>query len=149
MTAECPFSPKTANEKVVRLTAFLTVVLMLTGLFSNLSWIALLLCFDFFIRGFTDRPWSPLRRAAKALAKILRLKPKPINAGPKIFAARIGCMVCAIITLLAFTGLQTAARILAEILILMAGLEAFLGICVGCHLYSLMQTIKRSLNKND
>ena len=149
MSPECPFSPKTANERVVRLTAFLTVLLMLAGLFSQLKWIALLLCFDFFIRGFTDRPWSPIRRAARAQAKMLRLKPKMINAGPKIFAARIGFIVCVLITLLAFTSLQTSARVLTEILILMAGLEAFLGICVGCHIYSLMQTIKRSLSKND
>ncbi len=149
MSLECPFSPKTANERIVRLTAFLTILLMLAGLFSRLQWIALLLCFDFFIRGFTERPWSPLRRAAKALARILRLKPKMINAGPKIFAAKIGFIVCVIITLLSFTGLPAAARILAEILVLLAGLEAFLGICVGCHIYSLMQTIKKSLSKDD
>ncbi len=146
MSLECPFSPKTANERVVRLTAFLTILLMLTGLFSRLQWIALLLCFDFFIRGFTDRPWSPLRRAAKALVRLLRLKPEMINAGPKIFAAKIGCVVTAMITLLAFTELQTAARILAGILILMAGLEAFFKICVGCHLYSALQTLKRNLH---
>lgn len=145
MSVECPFSPQTANEKVVRLTAFLVVLLMLTGLFANLKWFALLLSFDFFIRGFTNRPWSPLRRAARAQAKILRLKPKMINAGPKIFAARIGCVVCVVITLSAFTGLTGTARILAEILILLAGLEAFLGICVGCHIYSLLQTIKKML----
>ena len=149
MSLECPFSPKTANEQVVRLTAFLTILLVLAGLFSNLQWIALLLSFDFFIRGFTDRPWSPLRRAARAQAKMLRLKPKMINAGPKIFAARIGFIVCVIITLLAFADLQTPARILAELLVLMAGLEAFLKVCVGCHIYSLMQTIKKSLSKND
>jgi len=148
MNINCPFSPQTANENVVRLTAFLVVLLMLTGLFSNLGWFALLLSFDFFIRGFTGRPWSPLRRAAKALARLLRLKPKTINAGPKIFAARIGFVVCAIITLLAFTGLIGTAQLLAEILVLMAGLEAFLGICVGCHIYSLFQTIKRSLRSD-
>ena len=137
MSEECLFSPKTVNEKVVRLVATFTVLLLLTGLFSNLQWIALLLCFDFFIRGFTNLPISPLRRAARAQARILRLKPKMINAGPKIFAAKI-------ITILSFTGLTTAAKILAEILVLMAGLEAFLGICVGCHIYSLMQTVKKA-----
>jgi len=149
MSLECPFSPKTADEQIVRLTALLIVLLTLAGLFSKLQWIALLLCFDFFIRGFTDRPWSPMRRAAKALARLLRLKPEMINAGPKIFAAKIGCVVTAMIILLAFTELQTAARILAGILIFMAGLEAFFKICVGCHIYSLMQTFKGPLSKDD
>ncbi len=146
MSLECPFSPKTANERVVRLTAFLTILLMLTGLFSRLQWIALLLCFDFFIRGFTDRPFSPLRRAAKALATLLHLKPEMINAGPKIFAAKIGFFFTAIITLTAFMGLDLVSTILASILILLASLEAFFKICVGCHLYSALQTLKRNLH---
>ncbi len=145
MSVECPFSPKTVNEKVVRLIATFTVLLLLGGLFSMLNWIALLLCFDFFIRGFTDLPISPLRRAARAQAKMFRLKPKMINAGPKIFAAKVGFIATAIITVLSFTGLTSAARILTEILILIAGLEAFLGICVGCHIYSFMQTIKKAI----
>ena len=149
MSLECPFSPKTANEQVVRLTAFLVVLLMLVGLLSQLQWIALLLCFDFFIRGFTDRPWSPMRRAAKALARLLFLKPKMINAGPKIFAAKIGFIFCTIISIAAFAGLHQTARILAELLVLLAALETFFKICVGCHIYSLIQTIKKSLSKND
>ena len=149
MSLQCPFSPQSANEKVVRLTAFLTILLTLAGLFSSLQWIALLLCFDFFIRGFTNKPWSPLRRAAKALARLFRLKPEPINAGPKIFAAKIGFVFCTIIAITAFAGLQKTASSLAELLVLLAALEAFLKICVGCHIYSMIQTIKKSLNKND
>ena len=144
MSMECPFSAETINEKIVRLTAGLTMLLMLAGLFSTLDWIALLLCIDFFIRGFTKQPFSPLRRAAKELAVLLRLQPKRINAGPKIFAARIGFFVTALIALLAFTELHTAARVLAGVLILLAGLEAFLGLCVGCHIYSLLQALKKS-----
>ena len=149
MSLECPFSPQTINEKVARMTAFLTVLLLLAGLFSMLHWIALILCVDFFIRGFTTWPISPLRRAARAQTKILRLKPKMINAGPKIFAAKIGFIFTAIITALSFAGLTTAARIFTEILILFAGLEAFAGICVGCHVYSFVQTVKRKLRSAD
>ena len=149
MSLQCPFSPQSANEKVVRLTAFLTILLTLAGLFSSLQWIALLLCFDFFIRGFTNKPWSPLRRAAKALARLFRLKPEPINAGPKIFAAKIGFVFCTVIATTAFAGLNQTARILSELLVLLAALEAFFKICVGCHIYSMTQTIKRSLSKND
>jgi hypothetical protein len=149
MSLECPFSPKSANEKVVRLTAFLTVVLMLAALFSSLRWIALLLTIDFFIRGFTSLPFSPVRRGARALAKALRLEPKMINAGPKIFAARIGCVFCATIAAFSFTGFNSVARILAELMVLLAGLEAFMGICVGCHMYSLLQTLKKSFKSKE
>ncbi len=148
MSLECPFSPRTADENIVRLTAGLTILLTLAGLFSSLHWIALLLCFDFFIRGFTDRPWSPMRRAAKALARLFRLPPERINAGPKIFAAKVGFVFCTIIAITAFAGQIQSARILAELLILLAALEAFLKFCVGCHIYSLIQRIKRALSEN-
>ena len=137
-------SAETVDKSVMRMTAFFTVLLLLAGLFSNLKWIALLLGFDFFIRGFTTLPISPLRRAARAQAKMLRLKPKMIHAGSTIFTVRLGFVAAAIIALLAFTGLNAAARILAEILVLAAGLEAFLGVCVGEHIYSLMQTVKKA-----
>ncbi len=147
MSLECPFSPKTVNETAVRLVALFTLTLSLVGIFSSLQWVALFLCFDFFIRGFTDRPFSLLRLLAKTLAKTLHLKPKMINAGPKIFAAKIGFFFTAIIALTAFMGLGLVATLLAALLILLASLEAFFKICVGCHLYSALQTLKRNLRK--
>ena len=128
----------TVNEKVARMTAFLTVLLLLAGLFSMLNWVALLLCVDFFIRGFTRLPISPLKRAARAQVKMLCRKPRMIDAAPGIFAAKIGFLVTAIIALLAFVGLATAARLLTELLVLAIGLEAFAGICVGCKIYDLL-----------
>ena len=81
----------------MRLVAFFTLSLMVAGLFSSLKWVALFLCLDFFVRGFTDWPVSPLRALAKSIVKTLHLPPKMINAGPKIFAARIGCIFTALI----------------------------------------------------
>jgi hypothetical protein len=138
MSPQCPGSPETVDEKTARMTAFLTVVLLLAGLFSTLQWIALLLSFDFLIRGFTRLPISPLRRAARAQAKILRMKPKAISAGPQIFAAKIGFIIAAAITLLSLAGLHTAARLTAELMVLAAGLEAFAGICLGGKIHSLL-----------
>ena len=142
MDEQCPISSETVDQSVVRMTAFFTVLLLLAGLFSNLKWIALFLCFDFFIRGFTRLPLSPLHRAARAQAKLLRREPKPVDAPPKKFAVRLGFIATAIIALLAFTGLTAAARIVTELLVLMAGLEAFLGICLGCHIYTLLPSLK-------
>lgn len=138
MSQDCPISSETVDGSVARLTAFFTVVLLLAGLFSNLKWIALLLCLDFFIRGFTRLPISPLRRAARAQARLLRRKPKTVNAGPKIFAAKIGFLISAAIVILSFAGLGAVARLVAEIFVLAAGLEAFLGICLGCKIHALL-----------
>lgn len=148
MNTHCPVSSETIDQSVVRTTAFFTVLLLLAGLFSNLKWIALLLCFDFFIRGFTQWPISPLRRAAQAQTKILRRKANPIDAAPKRFAARLGFAASAVIAIFAFSGLQSAARIVAELLVLLAGLEAFLGFCLGCRIYTLLLKLKQNRSAN-
>jgi hypothetical protein len=144
MSPECPCFNETVDRNVTRTTSFLVFVLLLTGLFSMLNWISLLLCFDFFIRGFTHLPISPLRRAAQAQVKILRFKPKMINAGPRVYGARVGFVITALITLLSFTGFPTGARILTELMVLIAGLAAFLGICIGCYVHTLIQKAKRA-----
>jgi len=136
-----PATEKQINAKVARLTAFLTVVLLLAGLFSGLCWISLLLAFDFFMRGFTGSV-SPLSRAARALSKIYFPKPKMANARPKIFAARIGFVFSAAIALATFSGLTSIAHALAELLVLATGLEAFLGICVAGGILSLLDNSK-------
>jgi hypothetical protein len=117
----------------------------MTGLFSHLNWISLLLCFDFFIRGFTRLPISPLQRAAQAQVRILRFKPKMINAGPRIYGARVGFFTTAIITLLAFGGFPNAARNATELMILTAAMAAFFGVCIGCYVHTGMQKIKQLL----
>ncbi|QHI68557.1 DUF4395 family protein [Tichowtungia aerotolerans] len=128
----------TLNKSVVRITAFLTVLLLLGGLFSMLKWVALILCFDALIRGFTNLPISPLHRAARAQSKILRRGATPVDAAPYRFAARIGFAVYALITLLAFTGLIAPARILTQLMVLAAGVEAFAGINIWGKVYTLL-----------
>jgi hypothetical protein len=58
-----------------------------------------------------------------------------INAGPKIFAARIGLVFSVIILLATLIGLITTALVFATILGIFSFLEAAFGICVACKLY--------------
>ena len=132
--------PQSINEKVLRLASFLVVVLLLTGLFSMLNWIALIISIDFFLRGFMARTDTPILRAARALSLIYRPKPKLVDAEPKIFAAKTGFGICVVISMLSFAGLNTAARYLTELMVLIAGMHAFVGICIGCRLYTRLKT---------
>jgi hypothetical protein len=122
------------NKSIVRTSAFLTVLLLLGGLFSMLEWIALILCFDAFVRGFTTLPISPLRRAARAQTKMLRRGKTPVEAAPQRFAAKVSFFIFALIALLAFAGLVAPARNLTRLMVLVAGLEAFAGISLGAKL---------------
>jgi len=150
MELECPFSVKKLDSKVVRLVALMVVILSAIGcLTPALGWIALFLAIDFFVRGFTDLSASPLRITGKAVSGLLKLPPKMINAGPKIFAAKIGFGFAVIVVVFAGVGLGKSARALICLLALFAALEAFFNICVGCHLYALFLTLKKGSEKKN
>ena len=72
-------------------------------------------------------------RWAVAGARFAKL---PINAGPKIFAARLGFVLCAVAALLYWLSPGSAVRVPLGILAGCAALEGLLGLCLGCHLYT-------------
>lgn len=123
------------NKPVLRMTAFLTMLLLLGGLFSMLEWVLLLLSFDTFVRGFTHLPISPLHRAARAQAAMLRRQVKPVDAAPHRFAAKLSFAAFALAALLSFAGFYTPVRGLAELMVLAFGVEAFSGISLGAKIY--------------
>jgi len=130
---------KTLNKSVLRITAFLTVLLLLAGLFSRLPWMALLLCIDAFIRGFAAPTHSPLYRAARAQSNILRRGETPVDAAPHRFAARAAAIIYTLIATFGFTGLHAASNGLTQLMVLIAGLEAFAGISLGAKIYDRLR----------
>ncbi len=71
------------------------------------------------------------------LARILRLREKPIDKAPKIFAARMGFVMALAICLLYMAGLLTASKVVAGVLVFFAGLEFAIAFCAGCTIYTL------------
>lgn len=98
-----------------------------------------LLVLDFSARSFGRRAWSPLGRSAAGVAKLLKVSSKPVDAAPKLFAARIGLVFS--LSLLGLSSLDNvvALRIVASLLIVCALLEALAGTCVGCKVWTLWQ----------
>jgi hypothetical protein len=131
-------STRQLNETVVRLVALAVLLIVLSGYLGIMRWVALFLAVDFYLRGFVARPFSPLAGLGRQIAGLLRLPKKPINAGPKLFAARLGFLFSVIVAVCSFAGWQTAAYIVAGMLAFCAALEAFFAFCVGCHMYTLM-----------
>jgi hypothetical protein len=146
MNVACPISDRRLNETAVRLVAFMVFLAAIIACFGFLPLIAAALALDFFIRAFTTWPISYLSALAKLITRILKLPSKPINAGPKIFAARLGFVLATTISILGFMHLTIPAVALAGVLALFAALESFFSICVGCHIYSLLMKL-RSGNK--
>ncbi|MCU7491060.1 MAG: DUF4395 domain-containing protein [Ignavibacteria bacterium] len=147
----CPLSPERVNEYSVRITGFLVAVLLSTYLVSDNVYIIWFLMADFFIRTFTPLKYSPLSGLASAFTRILRLPVIKIPKAPKIFAARLGFVFTAVITLLYYSGLTVSSHVLALVLILFAMLEAALNICVGCQVYTyiILPFYKKELEAED
>lgn len=142
MNDACPISTRQVDETIVRLVAFQVFVAAVLGCIGFLPWVAAALALDFFIRGFTNWPISYLARIARFIAKTFGLAPKPINAGPKIFAARMGFFFAVAIAILGFMKLTLLAVYMANALAVFAALESFFSICIGCHIYSLLNKFR-------
>lgn len=125
------------DEYVIRITAAIVVILTLIILFAQSEILAIFLSLDFGIRAFTTQS-SILSLIAKAISGSFRLKPKPVFAAPKKFAALLGFLFSTTIFSLVHFKLLTGAYIAGGILIFCAVLESAFNICLGCYVYNLV-----------
>lgn len=133
--AFCPVSDRRIDEKVARVNAILTVLaLVLFGLTQNMVLIVLL-AVDFFLRTSKWVHLSPVIFLSRKIVDFLDMPHKLINAGPKIFAARIGLVFTASIAILLFLNLYIIAITLTAMLLVFSFLEGVFGVCVACKLY--------------
>lgn len=122
------------DENVVRIIAAQVTAISIAALATFWVWLALLLITDFAIRGFTKNT-SPLAAIAKTIAKQLGLKPQPIFATPKKFAATLGFIFTLTATVLFLLKLPLFAYLVSGVLITCAILESVFKICVGCYVF--------------
>ena len=138
MSGQCIISFTQINEKAARLNAFFITAAALAFIFTPVKWIIYPLGADFIIRAFWNPAYSPVGMVSRTVLNIVKAKPIMINAGPKIFSAKIGFIFCVVIGILNASGIDNWAGITAGMLTFAASLEAFVGYCVGCKIYSLL-----------
>jgi hypothetical protein len=133
--ALCPISNKKINERIARLNAILSVLLLGLFVLTANIFIIVFLFLDFFIRSAELSKYSPLTFVSVHIAGLLKLKPKLVNAGPKLFAARIGVLFNAGILLAVLFGSNTLAITLIAVFGACAFLEGVFAFCVACQIY--------------
>lgn len=133
--AICPISTNKIDEHIARLNATFTVLLITALILTNNILIATFLLVDFTLRGTENSKYSILSIISKLIVNSLGLKKKPVNSGPKVFAARIGIVFSFLVVLFSILNLQTAALAFASIFGVCAFLESALGFCVACRIY--------------
>lgn len=131
----CPISERKINERTVRISAVLTLLILLAFIFTqNILFIAFL-AVDFLIRALPYSMLSPLGIVSRNAVKFLPAEIYLINAGPKIFAARIGALLSGLAVLSTVFALNTVALVIAAILGIFSFLEGIFGICIACKIY--------------
>jgi hypothetical protein len=136
--AFCPVSPKVVNNRVARLNAAFTTLLVILFLLTFNVYIMAFLFADFFLRAIDQSSFSPLAITSKGVLKTLSLKPLMINAGPKLFAARVGLVFCGGVLVLFVWANPTSFVIVASVLGVFSFLEAVFGLCVACKIYPFL-----------
>lgn len=141
MESVCPITNKSINERGARINALISFLLVIIFIITKNPAILAFLAIDFSIRGFFDVKYSPVSLMSKWLVKVLNLKSKSINAGPKIFAAQIGMVFCLSAFLLQIAMLPSAAILVISILALFSFLETAFGLCVACKIYPILRPL--------
>lgn len=146
----CPLAGYTIDENAARWTAAVTAVGALAALAASQSLgvgIALFLAADFATRAFSRPRWSPAARLVATLLSAFRIAPRRVDAGPKRFAARIGLGLLLLLALALALDAPSLALASGIILIACATLEAALGFCVGCWLWSAWWQVRERTNR--
>lgn len=138
MAEVCPISTSRIDEKAVRMNAFLTMLFVILFIYTSHKWIIFFLVLDFLIRGFMDPKYSIMSKASKIILYSIGTRPQTVDAAPKIFAAKIGCICCLAMAVLYLLSFKLAAHIIGWLLIVFAFPEAAMGYCVGCKIYALI-----------
>jgi hypothetical protein len=142
MQRACPVAKETVDERSARLCALLALLPLGLSLILASPWPTLLLAVDFALRGFGARWASPVARVAQAIAAMLGWEPRRVNAGPKAFAAKLGCGFSLAVGLALLFGEGHLGGALAVPFAACAILEGALGYCVGCRIYSLWRRLR-------
>ena len=141
---QCPVDFMLMNENKARLTAFFVFLLVILFLFTY-WWITMaFLMIDFLLRASNQEKYSLLAIISDVVIKQLKIKDKPTDRAPKRFAAGVGLVFTAGILILTLLKLTTAMLIVTAVLFFFAFLEAFIGFCAGCHVYSILNKISNS-----
>ena len=129
--------PNPVNEKAARVVAGVVAAAAVVTLATGWYWLLAVLAYGFWARVLTGPALSPLGRFATQVAAPRLGEPKHVPGPPKRFAQGMGAAMttAAAVAALGF-GATGVADVLLVMLIVAAGLESALAICLGCTVFA-------------
>lgn len=144
--ALCPVSDKVINERVARINgAFTVLLLIISGLTENIIPVVFL-AVDFLLRSSDYSKYSPIGNSSSFIVNFFGLSEHKINAGPKIFAARIGFVFSSLIIISFVLNSYLPVFTLGGVLGVFSFLEAAFGLCVACEIYPFLYRLLYKIN---
>lgn len=134
--------PRTVNEKAARVVAGAVFAVGVAILLTGAHWLLAVLCVGFVLRVLAGPSLSPLALFAARVAAPRLGPPKEVPGPPKRFAQAIGAVMTGAGAVLALGfDATTSATVLTAALVVAAGLEALLALCVGCQVFRLLMRL--------
>ena len=129
--------PNPVNELSARLVATGVVLQSIAYLVIREWWVLVPLAFGFVARVTSGPRMSPLGLlVTRVVVPRLDREPTWVPGPPKRFAQGIGATFSVTALVLESVGADTAAVVVIAMLLVAASLEAFVGFCLGCVMFS-------------
>jgi len=148
ISASCPISLRRVDANMVRAMSFQVVLFVIILLFTQESFFALVLLFDFTVRTLRLSKFSPFHFIAQFILTGWGIAPKLCDESPKRFALYMGLGISLVLAVLFAVGFTIIATLIAVVLLVCALLETLFDFCIGCKIYYAIQLIK-TMGKND
>jgi hypothetical protein len=133
--------PNPVNEKAARVVAGVVMVVALITLLTSAYWLLIPLAYGFWARVLTGPTLSPLGRFATRVAAPRLGEPKYVAGPPKRFAQGMGAAITTSAAILVLAGATTAADVLLAMLVVAAGLESIVALCLGCQIFGQLMRV--------
>jgi hypothetical protein len=131
--------PNPVNEVAARIVAGGVVAMAAAAIAAREPWLIVPIAYGFWARVLTGPKLSPLGQLATRLVAPRLSPPKPVAGPPKRFAQGMGTAFATASAVLWWGfGQHVAAWAVLGALAGAASLEAFVGYCLGCRVFSLL-----------
>lgn len=131
--------PEVVDERAARSVATGVVLLTVLALATRWPIVVAILVLGFAARVLSGPRFSPLALlATRVVVPRLHGDPRPVAGTPKRFAQAMGLTFSSVALVLLVAGATTAAVIALSMLLVAAGLEASIGLCLGCKVFALL-----------
>ncbi|MGC4962363.1 DUF4395 domain-containing protein [Gordonia sp. DT218] len=132
--------PNPVNDYAARSTAGLVILLAVVAILVNSPVLYALLALGFLLRVMAGPRFSPFGQlSVRVIAPKIWRKSRLVPGPPKRFAQTIGLVFSGTALVLSLLGAGLAAQIVVGLLIVAAGLELVVGLCLGCVAFGFLQ----------